>query len=106
MSLHNLKSLSQVSNELRKQGYKTEFNFKDGKLIPLGKDHSYTASDVAIRREFRFEGETNPADESILYALECKDGEKGIISNGYGAYANQKLEQFLQNTKGYTREVI
>jgi len=33
----------------------------------------------------RFEGMSDPADESILYALSTDDGHKGLYSTTFGA---------------------
>lgn len=96
MSQHNLKTLVEVLNDLKDQGYDTDFNFSDGKLSALGSSDKYEAKEIKINNEFRFEGESNPADSSILYAIEAKDGTKGTLVDSYGADTHTELEDFLK----------
>lgn len=102
MSQHNLKTLVEVLNDLKDQDYITDFNFVNGRLTALGSTDEYSASDVIIKEEFRFEGESNPADSSILYALETKDGTKGTLVDSYGADSHTELEEFLQKAADHT----
>ncbi len=96
MSEHNLKTLVEVLNDLKEQGYTTDYNFVSGQLAALGSTDKYTPEDIIIKEEFRFEGESNPADSSILYALEAKDGTKGTLVDSYGAESHTDLEEFLK----------
>ncbi|MDB5011706.1 MAG: phosphoribosylpyrophosphate synthetase, partial [Mucilaginibacter sp.] len=48
-----------------------------------------TAEDFEIDEFYRFEGASNPADMSIVYAVTSpKYDLKGILVNAYGTYAN------------------
>jgi len=96
MSQHNLKTLVEVLNDLKKQGYTEDFNFNDGSLMLLGGSDKYSPSEIVVKEEFRFEGESNPADSSILYALETFDGKKGTMVDSYGASAHDELEEFIK----------
>ena len=96
MSQHNLKTLVEVLNDLKDQGYTTDFNFVNGKLSALGSTDKFDSDQIIIKEEFRFEGESNPADSSILYALETTDGIKGTLVDSYGAGSHTELEDFLK----------
>lgn len=76
-------TLSQVINQLRQQGYTDDLNRHDAN--PLWLDpYAY-----AIDNVYRFEGPTNPDDQSILYALSSvKYRVKGVLINGYGLSAD------------------
>ncbi len=95
MSRHNLKPMSEIMEKLKSKGYTRDFNVFDDKMIM---DHSkkvFSPEEIHIVDEYRFEGNTNPDDMSILYAIETKSGEKGMIVNGYGTSANPEIDAFL-----------
>jgi len=67
---------------LRKRGYAEDFNLEENCLIC--NQSKYHAEDFEIVEVYRFEGETDPADEAVVYAIEGRRGEKGILVGGYG----------------------
>ncbi|MDN6281159.1 MAG: phosphoribosylpyrophosphate synthetase, partial [Psychroflexus sp.] len=69
----NLKSYDTVSeamNDLIKRGYTTDFNIQaaDDCIICRKSNLSLSADEFEIDEIYRFEGETDPGDEMILYA--------------------------------------
>jgi len=88
-----------VENHLKKEGYTADFQVVDGRLSVIGTDKSYSAEEVKIVDFYRFEGETNPDDMAILYAMETTDGIKGTISNSYGPYADTNVDAFLRQVE-------
>lgn len=100
MSTHNLKPLSEVMKDLKSEGYREDFIFRDNKLFTSGSEaESYDASEVIIKDEYRFEGDSDPADMSILYAIETSGGKKGTLVDSYGASSDIDLEDFLGNAR-------
>lgn len=91
--------LTEKINELSKVGYETQYNFKDGALHASSTDKTYTPGDLTIVEEFRFEGESNPDDMSILYAVSANDNTKGIVVNAYGTYSDEDLGEFMKKVK-------
>ena len=54
-------------------------------------------ADFEITEMHRFEGNTDPSDEAVLYAIESKDGKlKGIITSAYGMYADSTSSEMLK----------
>lgn len=90
---------SKVMQHLRKDGFEHDFRMEKKKLVMDDPKASFSPAQVRIVDEYRFEGETDPADMSILYALETDTGEKGVIMNGYGVSANPELDEFLLSAK-------
>ena len=39
-------------------------------------------------KTYRFEGESDPSDSSILYVMEANDGSIGYSVDAYGAFSN------------------
>ncbi len=84
-----------VENRLNSEGFTEDFRVSEGRLCSLNSDKTYGVEDVRIVNFYRFEGETDPDDMSILYAIECNDGTRGTISNSYGPKADTEVDQFL-----------
>lgn len=81
--------LSVVMNKLREKGYSEELKITEKGATISGQDKLYQPQDLTIVRTYRFEGESDPADMSVLYVIETKDGQKSIFLNAYGTYSDQ-----------------
>ena len=92
------RSLINVENQLNKDGFTQDFNVVDGRLQTISSESnkSYGADEVTIVDFYRFEGESDPDDMSILYAIEANDGVKGTISSAYGVYGDTNINDFLK----------
>ena len=101
MGNHNLKTLSEVLNILVKRGITKEIRMNDQKQIVLGQNEKiYQPDDLCIVKSYRFEGESNPDDNAVLYLIEDKDGELSTILDSYGAesnYSGKEFDNFLRN---------
>ncbi len=65
---------------LKDKGYEMDFNLSSCRLIE-------SPDDFKIIYIFRYEGESSPADSSIVYGIECiSTGEKGVFVMGNPAY--------------------
>ena len=95
MANHNLKTLSQVLNVLRGRGISREIRMTEEKQFVLeGTEITYQPSDLCIVKSYRFEGDSNPDDNAVLYVLHDKDGLQSIIIDSYGAESNYSGEEF------------
>ena len=82
-------NLVEATNELMKRGY-TENLSLDGETVDAAdKSIKMNASDFEIDEFYRFEGESNPDDMSIVYAVSSSKYDlKGVLVNAFGTYAN------------------
>lgn len=92
---HDLKTLSQCMNALKKHGYKMDFVMTDEGMKCTEGEKVYKPEEVRIVNFYRFEGESDPADMSILYAIETTDGVKGTLSDAFGTYAGRRVSDFI-----------
>ena len=92
-----LTPLTTKMNELTKEGFASQFSLKEGVLQVDNK--TYTPEDLTIVDEYRFEGESNPDDMSILYAIEAEDGTKGTVVDAFGTYSDNELGEFMKGVK-------
>lgn len=79
-------TVSAAVNGLKARGYTTDFNLAENCLIcHAGK---FNVTDFEIAEVYRFEGNTDPADEAAVYAVESNSGHKGVLVTGYGVSAD------------------
>ena len=95
------RSLVNVENQLKKDGFAQDFTVRDGRLQTFGSDStkSYAPDEIIIVDFYRFEGESDPDDMSILYALETTDGVRGTISSAFGTYGDTDALEFLKQAE-------
>lgn len=90
-------SLKEAVDNLTASGFKHQFSLKEGKLVANGYDGAYGLDDVEVVENHRFEGTSNPADMSIVFAIATKDGEKGTFVDAYGTYTDPQSADFVRN---------
>lgn len=94
-----MSTMVSILDVLTENGYTTQFKAGEGTLLSLGTNKKYKPSDVRINHFYRFEGESNPDDSSIVYAIETTSGEKGTLIDSYGAYSDQLISAFIEQVK-------
>jgi len=95
--MHTYDTVVDAVTDLRKRGYKIDFNVAFDKLICTEDKHCLNPSEFEITETYRFEGDTNPSDEDVVYAIESKDGKlKGIITSAFGTYADSASTEMLK----------
>ena len=98
-------TLSSVLERLRVKGYQNEFILTD-QGFTAGKNKHYNPEDLTIIKTYRFEGDSDPADSSILYLIEANDGLIGYTIDVYGAQTDHDLayEEFIKKIRVDERE--
>ncbi len=82
-------TLSETINGLKEEGYTLDFNIREDCIVCHQSNTVLSNDDFEIDKIFRFEGQSNPDDQSILYAISSKKfNVKGTLVNGYGIYAD------------------
>jgi hypothetical protein len=80
-------TLSGVLEKLRIKKQDNELIMtEEGFSSPAGK--LYKEEDLTIIKTYRFEGDSDPSDSSILYLMEANDGLTGYSIDAYGVYSN------------------
>lgn len=95
----DLKTLTEVHKKLVTDGYKEEFTVADNLLKALSTGKQYSPAEVTINNFFRFEGQSDPGDNSILYAIETNDKTKGTLVDAYGAGADSDKTLFIMDVE-------
>lgn len=92
-------AMTQAIQGLRDRGFTANFEFLDNAFQAVGTGKTFQAEDLTIVEHHRFEGTSDPDDMSVVYAIESKDGTRGIVADAFGTYANPKLGEFLKNVE-------
>lgn len=92
-------TLSQVMARLAKKGIVKEFRMNENNEMTFqDSDKPVKASEMKILKSYRFEGESNPSDNAVLYVATDGDGNKGMIMDSYGAESNypEQFDDFIR----------
>lgn len=82
-------TLSSVLEKLRIKKQDNEFRMRP-EGFGIGNGKIYQPEDLSIIKTYRFEGDSDPSDSSILYLIEANDGLIGYSIDAYGAYSNHE----------------
>jgi hypothetical protein len=92
--MHAYYTVAEAVNGLKERGYTIDFNLEadcitcsSSKLRP---------AEFEITEVYRFEGNSDPADEAIVYAIESRDGRKGVLVNGFGISADEIEQEMIE----------
>ena len=94
--LDEMNTLASILEKLRVKKWDSEFRWENGQFT-AGRGKNYTPGDLIIKKTYRFEGESNPSDSSILYVIEANDGMIGYSLDAYGIYTNHEDEGGYDN---------
>ena len=87
--MKNYETLSEAVNDLVKRGFTYNFNIKSECLTCIENEINLHPDDFEIDEVHRFEGNTDPGDENVLYAISsAKYNIKGLLVNAFGMYAD------------------
>ncbi|MBL7998571.1 MAG: phosphoribosylpyrophosphate synthetase [Candidatus Kapabacteria bacterium] len=89
-------TMTDIIAQLRKEGYTEDFNVKQHCLECHDGEYVIFHNEFVIDKVFRFEGMSDPDDESIVYAISSPRYRlKGILVNGYGIYSEPLTDEML-----------
>jgi len=85
--MKNYDSLVDALNDLKSRGYDSDFATQTVCLYCGDLDIRIHPEDFNVDEVYRFEGDSTPDDNSILYAISSATGVKGTLVDSYGAYS-------------------
>ncbi len=95
-------TLSGTMNQFKADGYTVDFNLSNNCIHCPGEQLKLSPSEFQIDRFFRFEGQSDPADGAILYAISSeKYNIKGVLVNGYVIYSEPLTNEMLAKLKAH-----
>ena len=97
---NNSPTLSGTIDQLKAEGYTEDFNLVADCVYCRNGAIKIFPSEFQIDKFFRFEGESDPGDAAILYAISSeKYNLKGVLVNGYGIYSEQLTDEMVAKLK-------
>lgn len=106
MSLNPYINLTQTISEFQKRGFHRTFHFENNQLQCYQNGKKFGAEEVEIVEYHRFGGDDTHPQESIIFAIECNDGEKGYIVSNDNNLSSIRLRQFMDKAKIKLRKSI
>jgi hypothetical protein len=95
--MKDYKTVLEAITGLNKRGYTIDFNIGFDGVQSHQSAISLPKNKFVITEVYRFEGQTDPDDEAVVYAIESKDGHKGILVNGYGISSDSVNERMIKD---------
>jgi hypothetical protein len=103
-SMPYMQSLATCLRKMVTDGYTEDFQITDEGLESLNKHNNYRPEQIEVVNFFRFEGESDPDDNAILYVIETDDGTKGTLLDAYGVYNDQKVSRFMKDVENIQKK--
>lgn len=95
-------TVSEAISDLSRRGYSSSFRLdtEGDRLICSDSSRSLYSEDFKIDAVYRFEGDTDPGDEMIVFAISSdKENLKGVVVNAYGTYADTDSSRIVQHLR-------
>jgi hypothetical protein len=82
-----MSTVSEATHRLQDDGYTGNFYAgADGQLVCGECGSEIDAAEATVDRVLRFEGQSDPDDEMIVFAVRGPCGHRGVFSAAYGLY--------------------
>lgn len=94
--MRNYNTLSEAVNDLKKRGYTEDFDLKPHCLECAARTLQLHPEDFTVDEFYRFEGMSNPDDNSIVFAISSREGVKGTLVDAYGVYSENLNEKMIR----------
>ena len=98
--MHIYDTVTAALTDLDNRGYNLDFNLTSEALECKSINLQLMPEEFEIEEVYRFEGMTDPADSSVVYAISSNlSNLKGILVDGYGVYAENISPELLNKLK-------
>ncbi|HSD06214.1 hypothetical protein [Flavobacterium sp.] len=75
--------------DLKEKGFVHDFNLHHEIIVTNPQDY-------CVEHVYRYEGETDPGDESVVYGIASIFGVKGVFVSGFSANSDNEAAQILE----------
>lgn len=96
--MKDYRTLSDATNDVKRRGYTVDLNLQATCTTCPSYQLHLTPEKFTIDEFHRFEGMSNPSDNSIVYAI-SGSGIKGVFVDGYGIYSESLTGDLIDKLK-------
>lgn len=101
----NFATLSEAINGLVKLGYTHDFNIKEECIVCNRTNITLSPDEFQIDEFYRFEGDSDPEYQSILYAISSSKFDlKGTLVNGYGTSSDEATTKLIEKLNTHNNQ--
>jgi len=98
-----MNTLTSCVNKVVKDGYTDNFKVTKEGLLSSSTEKYFKPDQVEVINFYRFEGQSDPADNAIMYVIETNQGQKGILIDAYGPYSDEKVTAFMNEVENINK---
>ena len=88
-----METLTAVLSHLKDLAWDNEFSVTENNKIELNKSY-YNIDDIELIQTYRFEGDSDPSEQAIIYIIKTPDGIIGYSIDSYGMYSNHNNDNY------------
>ncbi|MCM4168734.1 hypothetical protein KCTC52924_02426 [Arenibacter antarcticus] len=92
-------TLSEAITDLKGAGYTQDLNLCEKGVEDKRLKRMHRAQEFNVVKYYRFEGMSNPDDNVVLYVIETKAGDKGLLVDAYGAYSGNVSKEIIDKLR-------
>ena len=97
--MYTYDTVTEAVTDLKRRGYTIDFNVEFDRIVCHETPISLLPHEFEIVEVHRYEGNSDPGDEEVVYAIESKHGQKGILVDAFGLYADDVSSEMLEKLK-------
>jgi hypothetical protein len=86
--IYHYATVAEALEELIKNGFTYDFNLQDENIKK--NPHNYE-----IEHVYRYDGDTDPDEEAVVYGISSNSGEKGVFVSGFSANSESEAADVL-----------
>ncbi len=97
--MYTYDTVSEAINDLKKRGFTIDFNLEEDAIHCPAISLKLRSNEFEIVEVYRFEGDSDPADEAVVYGIESASRQKGVLVNAFGAYADSVSDDMIEKLR-------
>ncbi|MBK0370113.1 SH3 domain-containing protein [Flavobacterium agrisoli] len=86
--MYHYSTIAKALDQLHEKGFTYDFNLNEESIIK-------NPAKFEIVHIYRYEGNSDPGDEAIVYGIKSSSGKKGVFVDGFAANSQTEAAKIL-----------